>query len=303
MESEILKNIKMMMKSGKEQTGGLQIPTLEDDYMAIQSSFEEQNLMMPYDKNVEIVEKIINGVKVERITPEVQKGDAIILHIHGGGMALGSPATSRTYTTALSNESGFIVYSVDYGLAPQNLFPKAPNDCFAVYEGLLEMHKESELIILGESAGGNLTLATTVMIIEKGLKKPACIVPFCPLTTLAERFASETENAERDIVIPSNAKEMVLKSYVKNEDLFNPKLSPLYAELSEFPPMKIVVDESEILKDDSVALYEKALSAGTSVEIEILEGTFHGISNMARMAPESYELLKRTIAFINNNLG
>lgn len=301
MISETLKYIKGMMKANSEQTGGLAIPTLKEDYLAIREAADKPNDMLPLEKGVTFVQDELGGVEGEFSIPETMRGEEIILYLHGGGFAFGNARTSRAYASALAGESGRRVYSITYRMAPENPYPAAPNDCFAVYEALIGKYPDSKIVVLGESAGGNLTLVLMQMLLERKMKLPTCIGAFCPLTTVAEEVKSRSTNADTDIVIPGGVNAMLLESYVTTNDPHDPGISPLYGEFTGFPPMLIEVDSSEVLLDDAILVVEKARKAGVNVELKLLEETFHGISNLARMSPESENFLKETVVFIEKH--
>ena len=100
----------------------------------------------------------------------------VILHIHGGGFVAMSSNSHQNYTRIWANELNIPVFSIDYRLSPESKFPDALNDCWQVYYWLLEegeIHlgmKIDNIILAGDSAGGNLCSSLVLLCIKKNGK-------------------------------------------------------------------------------------------------------------------------------------
>jgi acetyl esterase/lipase len=199
----------------------------------------------------------------------------------------------------LAAETGLPVYSIDYRLAPEHRFPAAPEDCFAAYKALVEQFPQSGIALIGESAGGNLVLVTALMAKDRGIKPPACVIAYSPATDTAEDHPSRLANKDTDLIIPPDVAALVRSIYINdNDDPHNPYISPLYGDFNDFPPLRIVVDKSEVLYDDSRLLAEKALAAGVAVEYSEFDDAFHSFPATGRITPEGTQVLAETAAFI-----
>nr|WP_297708235.1 alpha/beta hydrolase fold domain-containing protein [uncultured Butyrivibrio sp.] len=152
----------------------------EKDYEAIRLEEIRQVSFVKKPKNVNDEMTIIHGVKVHRISAQGNPTDKIIMYIHGGGFVTGSPESRTMFTYYLADKMGYNVVAVDYRLAPEHPFPAGVNDCIDVYEGLLSEYAANNIIIIGESAGANLTLVTLLKIKERGLEFPRASFAFSP---------------------------------------------------------------------------------------------------------------------------
>ena len=105
-----------------------------------------------------------------------------ILYIHGGGYVACSAATHRPVTAALARLTHRPVFSLDYRLAPEHLFPSAFDDAFAAYRWMISREDPELLAIAGDSAGGGLALAVLIAARDAGLELPAAAVLYSPWT-------------------------------------------------------------------------------------------------------------------------
>ena len=133
------------------------------------------------------------------------------------------------------------LYMVHYRLAPEYPFPAALEDAFKAYEYILNQGVEPEnIIVIGDSAGGNLALELAVYLKEHNKPQPKMRILISPLTTFANDLPSRGYNMDRDLVLGRNAsplyKAVEDSTYSKGTDLKNPQLSPLYANLTGLPP-------------------------------------------------------------------
>ena len=166
---------------------------------------------------------------------------------------------------------------------------------------LLKKYPDSKIVLAGESGGGTMILVTALMAKDKGIQMPAGICAFSPCTNLADQLSSRTRNKDKDLVVPYENLSDLLKGVYLEEgtDPFNPYVSPYFGDYKGFPPMKVTVDTSEVLFDDSDMLVKKAKEAGVEVEYQILTGTFHSFPTIGRVCPESKKILTETAEFIH----
>ncbi|MBR1757126.1 MAG: alpha/beta hydrolase [Lachnospiraceae bacterium] len=290
----ILKQMKAQQKRG----GGFKIGTDEEIITAREFIDNPKNQMRP-EKGVEILPEKIEGIPVEKLVPQkITMPNSILFYIHGGGMCFGNEITSRGYGTALANSLGIEVYTIGYRLAPEHKFPAGVDDCFTVYKELLSRYPDRTIGLIGESGGGTMVLTTALKAKAEGLRLPACIYSMNPLTTLAEDLPSRA-NYDIDLVVPiKDANAVLSRPYLKEgEDKFNPLVSPLYGDYTGFPPVKITVDVSEILHDDSSYLAEKLKEQKVTVDFKELTGFFHSFPAIGNVCPESKALMQETKAF------
>ncbi len=221
----------------------------------------------------------------------------IILYCHGGGYSTGSRLYARTLTSKLAMSTSMDVLSFDYRLAPENPYPAATEDAMRVWNFLMLLgYGARDVILAGDSAGGNLALSLTLKLKEEGRLLPRGIILMSPWTDLTSSGKSHETKADIDPVLNAGYLEEMIGNYASAEDLKNPFISPLFGDYAGFPPTYIQVGENEVLLDDSVMLYRKLLKANASVKLDIFPGMWH----VFQMSPfkTAYEAMDRNAEFI-----
>ena len=243
---------------------------------------------------VDTSEFSVRGIPCEWITPSYKHdADRIILYCHGGGYTCGSLKYARIVGSRLSLHTGFRVVSFEYALAPEHPYPAALEDATVIWNYLMSLGIGAKnVVVVGDSAGGNLALELLLRIKNQGRILPKGLVLMSPWTDMT--LSGETYETCKD------ADPMLTKEYIKharysyvglndkyNEEIDNykiedtdfnyadPKYSPLFGDLDGFPPTLIQVGSNEILKDDSRRLYDKLLSEGVMATLEEYEDAWH----------------------------
>jgi monoterpene epsilon-lactone hydrolase len=253
----------------------------------------------PIPQNV-IIETInANGVPAEwQIVPDAI-GERVLMYLHGGGYILGSPNDHRLFTVELGRVVEMKVLSVDYRLAPEYPYPASLNDSVNVYKWILSMgYKPKNIIIAGDSAGGNLTLVTLLKLRDDGIPLPVgafCISPSTDYTDLSESFLG---NAERDPFLADAGVFWWRDAYLAGADPHDPYISPLFADLKGLPPLLLQASTSEMLLDHSTRFVERAKSFGINVELQLWDDMMHVFQAFG--LPESKEALSKIGKFIEN---
>lgn len=201
---------------------------------------------------------------------------SVIYLLHGGAYVAGSPQTYRAFTTALAEAANARVFALDYRLAPEHQFPAPVEDAVAGYRWLLAQGVDPErLIIIGDSAGGGLTLATLVALRDQGIDLPRAAICLSPWTDLAATGASLETNGDADPMFNRLAGRNFAPVYLGDASPTNPLASPLYADLRGLPPLLVYVGSTEVLLDDAVRLVDRARAAGVEAELRIGEEMIH----------------------------
>ncbi|MDE6699479.1 MAG: alpha/beta hydrolase, partial [Acetatifactor sp.] len=200
----------------------------------------------------------------------------VILHCHGGGYSTGSSLYARTLTTKLAASTSMDVLCFDYRLAPENPYPAAVEDVMAVWNYLMLLgYGARDVIVTGDSAGGNLALALLLRLKQEERLLPRGLALMSPWTDLTSSGKSFQTNADMDPVLNRDYIDRMVVAYAEGQDLENPLISPLFGDFAGFPPTYIQVGENEILLSDSKRLYRKLLEAGVSARMEIFDGMWH----------------------------
>ena len=221
----------------------------------------------------------------------------VILYCHGGGYSTGSSLYARTLTGKLAMSTSMDVLSFDYRLAPEHPYPAATQDAMQVWNYLMLLgYGARDIILAGDSAGGNLALSLTLKLKEEGRLLPRGLVLMSPWTDLTSSGKSHVSKADIDPVLNAVYLEEMIRNYASDRNLKEPLISPLYGAYEGFPPTYIQVGGNEILLDDSVRLYKKLLKANVSVKLDVFKGMWH----VFQMSPfkTAYDAMDKNAEFI-----
>lgn len=254
--------------------------------------------LMTNKKEVTITQVNVEGMYGEWIRANrVHSKKNIILYCHGGGYSTGSSLYARSITTKLATSTSLDVFSFDYRLAPENPYPTALEDAMKAWNYLLLLgYGAREIIIAGDSAGGNLALVLTLRLKQEERILPRGLVLMSPWTDLLSTGKSHQTRAEVDPVLNASYLDQMIQNYAKGEDLSNPLISPLYGEFTGFPPTYIQVGDFEVLLNDSTSLHKKMVKENVSVKIDIFKGMWH----VFQISPfkDAYDAIDKIAAFI-----
>ncbi|MBS1786366.1 MAG: alpha/beta hydrolase [Acidobacteria bacterium] len=251
---------------------------------------------LPADSKVEPVQTA--AFKGEWVKASGARTDAALLYLHGGAYVFCSPRSHRHLVAALSEATGVAAFALDYRLAPENPFPAAIEDAVAAYHWLLEQDiAPNRIVIAGDSAGGGLTLATMLRLRDAGLPLPnagVCISPWVDLTLAG---ASYTANAEA--IATRDRLAGYVKLYLTNDDdVRNPLVSPVFADLTGLPPLLIQVGAAEPFYDDSISLNAAAKACGVETALEIWPEMIHVWQYFYPMLTEGRQAIARIGEFV-----
>jgi len=246
----------------------------------------------------------IGDMCAEWVTPDKVEHYRAILYIHGGGYTMGSCNTHRSLASRIALASQAPALLVNYRLAPENPFPAALEDVKTAYRWLLDQRiKASRIIIAGDSSGGGLAISAAIALREEKEQLPTgivCISPWADLTLSGETI---TTCSTSDPLISQKTSSYHASCYVGQHDPASPLISPVFADISNLPPLLIQVGEYEILRSDSVRLTENAHRFGVDATLEIWEGMWHDWHMLAGLMPESQRAIERIGIFICNRMA
>lgn len=191
--------------------------------------------------------------------------------------------------------------AVEYRLAPEDPFPAALEDCLAAYRWLLKSGTSpQQIVVAGDSAGGNLTLTTLMALRDAGDPLPAAAVCISPMTDLAG--TGESFSTNKDPLLTTRFALSMARYYAGGQDPRLPLISPHYGSLHEFPPLLIHVGEDEILLSDSMRLADNARADGVEVRLVIWPKMWHVWHAFVPYLPEAQQAVAEIGAFIGEHV-
>jgi monoterpene epsilon-lactone hydrolase len=255
-------------------------------------------------QHVKIIPVNSASVPSEWMVPPQAPLDRAILYLHGGAWFMGSTATHRGLVSRITYESGIRALSINYRLAPEHPFPAGLEDCEIAYEWLQQNGiPASKIVIAGDSAGGNLTLALLVKLRDAGKPMPAAAVALSPATDLAFSGKSMSTRLQIDPIFANMKPNTTIEDYITDHDPHEPLISPLYADLHGLPPILIHVGDHEILLDDAKRFGERAREAGVEANVVIWPGMFHVFQIYTPILPEARLAVRQIADFVSSSLN
>ncbi|KQT60668.1 MULTISPECIES: alpha/beta hydrolase [unclassified Aureimonas] len=202
------------------------------------------------------------------------------LHFHGGGWVFGAAAEFDPFLRRLAQQTGLVVASVDYRLAPEHPFPAGPDDCeevaLALASGLIPGLPTGFLAIGGESAGAHLSVLTLIRLRDRHGLAPfgaANLNAGCYDLSMTPSVRSWGE--ERLVLNTEDIGQFVQRFLKNGEDPRSAAVSPLYAGLKGLPPALFTVGTCDLLIDDTLFMAQRWLAAGNGMELSLHNAGCH----------------------------
>ncbi len=201
----------------------------------------------------------------------------VILYCHGGGYTCGSLKYAGILGHKLSLYGGLKTLFFEYRLAPENPYPAAIQDAVRAWDYLMLMgYGAGDVIVAGDSAGGNMALGLCLFLREQERMLPGGLVLMSPWTDMTLTAESYKKYADEDPILTEDYVKSVREAYCgRDVDYKDIHFSPLFADFDGFPPTYIQVGQTEILLDDSVSLCEKMRRGGAAVKLDVYESGWH----------------------------
>ncbi|MDR2888264.1 MAG: alpha/beta hydrolase [Lachnospiraceae bacterium] len=279
------------------------------------------------NKDIQITDVSIDGMAAEWVSvTRAHMKKTVIFYCHGGGFSTGSRLYARTLTTKLAASTSMDVLCFDYRLAPEHPYPAACEDAERAWDYLMLLgYGARDIIVAGDSAGGNLALTLVLKLKSQGRLLPRGLVLMSPWTDMTMAGKSYDTKAKIDPVLSKEYIKTMIDNYLCGghaikephgqatepreliaqemvfpapavPDLTDPTISPLFGDFTGFPPTCIQVGENEILLNDATSLYKKLLKADVPARIAVQKGMWH----VYQMSPfrVAYDAMERNAEFI-----
>jgi len=232
----------------------------------------------------------VAGVPVERVMPRRGDTNGTLIYLHGGGYALSSAKGYRGLVAHLATAAGMKALIPDYSRAPEVQYPVALEQMVAVYSRLLEDGMDPKTtVIVGDSAGGGLTLALAMALRDRGIAAPAALGLICPWADLAIDIDALRPVLRDPLILPSMTAEFA-PHYVGTHDPRLPGISPVYGDLTGLPPivMQTACDDPISIDADKI---DAALRAGgaSTLDHRRFENSWHVFHLQVSLLAEARE--------------
>jgi acetyl esterase len=262
----------------------------------------------------EVVDRTIPGPEGDELPirlyrPSAEPGLPVLVYFFGGGWTLGSIDTSDAVCRTLANATGALVLAPGYRLAPEHRFPAAVHDCFAAVDWIAAHAGEvgadpARIAVGGDSAGGNLAAAVTLLARERGGPRLAAQLLVYPNTDHGSDTPSLRENTDPYLFNRTSVGWYWGHYLASPSDGAHPLASPLRAgDLSGLPPALVVTAEFDPLRDQAEDYAAALAKAGVPVIASRYDGMVHGFFCMAGELTAGRQALAEAAGFLRAHLS
>lgn len=288
------------------------VPATLESWLEIQRTWDEANAAVARDlakKHGATYEAVqVAGVPCFLVTPETVSDrfeDRWLVHVHGGAFVLNGGEGCVTEAIWVAGACNARVLSIDYRRPPEHPFPAAIDDAVAVWKAVIERQDAGATALFGSSAGGNLTLATTMKLAQLGLPLPGALFAGTPATDL-EKVGDTWHTIEGldPLGQYDGFLQACFEAYVPAGNVSDPLVSPVRGDLEGFPPTILISGTRDLLLSDTVRMHRALRAAGVEADLHVYEGQSHGdyIACDLVDAPESADAQAEIHRFFDEHL-
>lgn len=246
------------------------------------------NMIFTLPRGVTREASSISGVGGDWLTPPNAPDRPVMVFLHGGGIIFGWSNPNRRILAYIAKFSGLRAFGVDYRLAPEYRYPAAHDDCFAVYRTLVQQGRQ--VVLIGESSGGVLALATLLRARAQALPQPALCVLISPTVDYGFQDA-RIWNSHDAFAHPKFAADLH-KHYIAGHDTRSLDLSPVGADLAGLGPLWVLAAEHDILRGEAERLAQAATRHEVKLELVIWPHVWHAWHGFVPLVPEATRALE-----------
>jgi acetyl esterase/lipase len=231
----------------------------------------------------------VAGQPAEWVTTD-ERAEKVVLYFHGGGFFMSSPFEHRPIIWRLAAATKRRVLALDYRKVPDHAFPAWLDDASAAYEEILAQGvAPADVVLSGDSAGGNIALALAHRIRTRKLPMPDGLVLFSPWADLLCEGRTFKTNRRRDAMFDGPSVRAVGRLLTRHCDARDPEVSPIHSDFVGFPRMLIFAGSTEVFLDDARTVARRAARAGVDVELHVHRHMPHVFPMFAGVVPRAKE--------------
>ncbi|MFU8793345.1 MAG: alpha/beta hydrolase fold domain-containing protein [Acholeplasmataceae bacterium] len=244
-------------------------------------------------KSYDIKESSMLSSDILTLKPKEDAQNIVILYLHGGAYLHGFQPIHWTFINHLLKQTHATIIAPDYPLIPETA-PKTYDLIIPLYASILNDYPDHKIMIMGDSAGGGLALGLSQILVQKNIKLPEHVILLSPWLDVTLEDPRVLEIDKNDPILNVGALKKAGKLYQGTLDLKDPKLSPIYGNLQNLPPITVFSGSHDLLYPDTLRLI---CALGDKVDAHLYEEMMHVW--MFFGLPESKKVLKETIEIIN----
>lgn len=233
----------------------------------------------------------------------------VVVYFHGGGWVIADKNVYDGGARGLAKQANAVVVSVEYRRAPEAKFPAAWDDCFAAYKWVASNAASlkgdpARLALAGESAGGNLAVATAIAARDAGVPKPLAVIAVYPVAQTGNLSTSSyMDSAKAKPLNKSMIGWFVEKLFAKPDEKADPRVDIVHAKLDGLPPTTIINAQIDPLREDGALLAVALGKAGVKVDRKLYVGTTHEFFGMAAAVKAAEQAQKYAGAQLRKAFG
>lgn len=255
-------------------------------------------------RSVDYLEVEADDIRAMWVCPKGALNDRVILYAHGGGFVSGSIYTHRKMVGHIAKATGCRALLFEYPYAHEQKYPAQLNTTVAAYRWLMgEGINPSHVAVAGDSAGAALIVGLLQKARDNKLPLPAAVILISGWLDMALSAPSFETNAQKDPFFTKQIVSWLAANALGDGDPRDPYASPLYADLTGFPPFFLQAGADEALVDESRMFANKAKEAGVDVRIDVFPEMLHSFQMMAGRAPEADDAIRRLGEWVRPKLG
>lgn len=271
------------------------------DIQATRNRFNRLGGLLRPAFGVKIEQSEVHGLHAEWLTPKDTMDGKVLLYLHGGAYMIGGCGMHRQMVSHIAKAGRIKALLPEYRLSPEHKYPAAIEDAVGCYKALLADGIAAEdIIIAGDSAGGGLTVGTTLALRDAGEPLPAALVLLSPFLDITGSGATMQTRRDQDPWFRAEDLSIIADHYCEPHQERYPEVSPVFANFEGMPPLFIQVGDDEILLSDSERIADEYVAAGIDVELQVWPEMWHVFQMFTGKMPESRHAIRKMGQYIQS---
>ncbi len=249
--------------------------------------------------NCRVCQETIRGVGCVSLHPPSELSGKKLIFLHGGAFTSGPIICHWGMLSRVCEKTGIAAIMVDYGLVPENTFPRPLNDVLQVFRELRAVNPEDELFLMGDSSGGGLALSAALALKDNQEPLPEKLGLLSPWLDLTMSHPDIDSLRKFDRLLTKEDLAAAGRNYADGHDPAHYLLSPINGDFFGLPPTLVLVGTHELFLCDCRQFKEKAEDAGVSIVYREWEGMFHDWMALTPAMAEANEAVDVIVGFFS----